>query len=167
VKAEVRLAPAAARDLPLVRELFREYARSLGHDLGFQGFAAELAGLPGSYAPPSGALLVARADGEPAGCVALRRLQEGVCEMKRLFVRPAFRRSGLGRALATAVMAEAARLGYRFMRLDTIATMTAAVALYESLGFTEIPPYCHNPIAGARYYQCELESTAAARGARP
>ena len=164
--AEVRISPPVALDLPLVRELFGEYARFLGHDLGFQGFAAELAGLPGAYTPPRGLLLIARADGKPAGCVALRRLEAGVCEMKRLYVRPAFRRHGLGRELAAAVMAEAARLGYRRMRLDTIATMTEAVALYESLGFTEIPPYYHNPIEGARYYQCTLSGGAAPTSAQ-
>lgn len=163
---EVRVAPAGSPDLPLVRELFGEYASFLGHDLSFQGFADELAGLPGSYAPPAGGLLIARAGGETAGCVALRRLEAGVCEMKRLYIRPAFRGLGIGRALAVAVMAEAARLGYRRMRLDTIATMTAAVSLYESLGFSEIPAYYHNPIEGARYHQCDLEGAAAPASAQ-
>ena len=152
----MRIFPAKKRHIPLVRRLFREYARFLGHDLSFQDFDAELAGLPGSYAPPGGALLIARVRGKPAGCVAVRRQEAGVCEMKRLYVRPAFRGRGVGRALAEAVMDEAVRLGYRRMRLDTIATMNEAVSLYRSLGFREIPAYYHNPIPGARYFQLEL-----------
>ncbi len=144
-------------DLVEVRALFREYVDSLGIDLSFQDFERELAGLPGDYVPPAGALLIARVREGVAGCVALRPLGEGACEMKRLYARPAFRGQGVGRALARAVIAEARRLGYARMRLDTLPSMGAAIALYRSLGFREIGPYRHNPVPGSLFMQLDLE----------
>jgi putative acetyltransferase len=142
---------ADADDIELLRTLFREYAESLGVDLSFQGFDDEVAALPGGY----DALLVA----QPAlGCVGVRALEPGVCEMKRLYVRPAGRGSGLGRALALAAVARARGLGYERMRLDTLPTMHAAHALYRDLGFVEIPPYRHNPIPGSAFMELALRS---------
>jgi ribosomal protein S18 acetylase RimI-like enzyme len=143
-------------DLPEVRALFREYADSLGVDLSFQDFDRELASLPGDYVPPRGALLLAERDGAVAGCVALRPLEAGVCEMKRLFVRPAFRGARLGRTLAEGILAEGQRLGYARMRLDTLPSMAEAIAMYERLGFVDIPPYRHNPIPGTRFLERAL-----------
>ena len=139
-------------DLDEVRALFAEYAASLPFALDFQGFERELADLPGAYGPPRGALLLARA----AGCVGLRPLDETTCEMKRLYVRPSARGSGLGRRLAVAIVAEGRGLGYAHMRLDTVPEMDAAQSLYEQLGFREIPPYRDNPIPGARFLELEL-----------
>ncbi|MFO1027851.1 MAG: GNAT family N-acetyltransferase [Acetobacteraceae bacterium] len=159
------IAPATeASDLAAVRRLFQAYADSLGVDLGYQDFAAELATLPGKYAAPGGALLLARmAQGEPAGCVALRPLPfDGCCEMKRLYVAPAGRGSGVGRALAEAVVAAARQRGYREIRLDTLPFMQAAMALYESLGFVEIAPYYDTPIAGTRFLALPLADAHAA-----
>jgi ribosomal protein S18 acetylase RimI-like enzyme len=137
-------------DLDAVKRLFTAYASALGIDLSYQGFEAELAGLPGKYAPPSGALLIARTmDGEPLGCVALRPLDDaGRCEMKRLYVSPRARGLGLGKALVDAVIAEATRIGYREMRLDTLPTMGEAIALYRKAGFQSIDPYYETPVAG-------------------
>jgi putative acetyltransferase len=139
------------------RELFLEYAESLGFSLCFQSFDQELSGLPGDYAPPDGRLLVAEYLGQLAGCVALHRLESEVCEMKRLYLRPQLRGRGVGRALAETVIAEARAIGYRKMRLDTVApVMPNAVAMYRRLGFVEIEPYCLNPIAGALYMELAL-----------
>jgi len=135
----------SAKHLGAVRDLFAEYARSLDIDLCFQGFAQELAGLPGLYAPPRGKLLLALEAGAPAGCVALRPLSDSICEMKRLFVRPAFRRKGLGRALALEAIQAGRSLGYAQMRLDTLTSLRKAIALYESLGFQRIEPYYESP----------------------
>jgi putative acetyltransferase len=140
-----------------VRELFLEYAQSLGFSLCFQNFDKELAGLPGEYAPPEGRLLLVECEGQLAGCVALHKLGRGICEMKRLYLRPQFRGKGLGRALAERVIAEARQVGYRRMRLDTVEpVMKDAVAMYRKLGFKQIAPYCANPIAGALYMELEL-----------
>jgi GNAT superfamily N-acetyltransferase len=132
-----------------VRRLFRAYADWLGVDLCFQGFERELADLPGSYAPPAGRLLIARVGSDVVGCVGLRPLEPGVCEMKRLWVEPGFGGHGIGRALAERIVAAAREIGYERMRLDTIpARMPAAQRLYASLGFREIPAYYHNPLDG-------------------
>ncbi len=144
----------------IVRSLFKEYADSLGIDLCFQDFQEELATLPGSYAPPDGRLLLAFHNDQPAGCVALRPLEPGICEMKRLYVRPAFRSLGVGKLLAEQVISEARTVGYRRMRLDSLPSMTAALGLYRRLGFREMPPYRANPIEGAVFLELELiEST--------
>jgi ribosomal protein S18 acetylase RimI-like enzyme len=149
-----RIAPVAGPgDLAAARTLFEAYAASIGIDLGYQGFAAELAGLPGKYAPPAGALLLARDTRSAAiGCVALRPLDRDACEMKRLYVAPAGRGLGLGRALGEAVLAEAARIGYREIRLDTLPTMAAAIGLYRRLGFREVAPYYDTPVAGTLFF---------------
>ena len=147
---------SSPEDLRDVRSLFEEYAGSLDFSLCFQGFDEELTGLPGAYASPVGRLLLARVDGVPAGCVALRRIGEGICEMKRLFVRPRHHGTGLGRRLATAVVEEARRAGYRTMKLDTMPSMAAAMSLYESLGFRDTEGYTYNPVAGARFMALDL-----------
>jgi len=147
---------ADADDVELVRTLFREYADSLEVDLSFQGFEEELAALPGGY----DALLVAAVDGEPAGCVGVRPLEDGICEMKRLYLRPAARGTGAGRALAQAAIARARELGYGRMRLDTLPSMTQARELYRSLGFVEIEPYRHNPVSGTAFLELDLGMSA-------
>lgn len=151
---------APAVDTDAVRSLFLEYQDDIGIDLAFQGFAEELARLPGVYAPPLGALVLARVDGEPAGCCALRPLFDSdhgnACEMKRLFVRRPFRGFGLGRQLAEHVIMLAQQAGYDCMLLDTLREMEAARALYQELGFTEIAPYYHNPLPGAHYLKLTL-----------
>lgn len=142
------------------RDLFLEYAEQLGVDLQFQGFNDELNALPGDYAEPRGALLLAMVDGELAGCCALRPIDDvdysNAAEMKRLFVRKAFRGFGLGRQLAEAILERGARLGYDTVLLDTLDDMESARALYEELGFEEIPPYYHNPLPGAHYLKADL-----------
>jgi len=143
-------------DLGLVRSLFEEYASTLGFDLSFQDFARELQALPGEYAPPGGAILIAREADLVLGCVALRPMEQGACEMKRLFVRPGFRGRALGRGLAEAAIAEASGKGYRKMRLDTVPAMIEAIALYRSLGFRPIAPYRANPIPGALFFEKDL-----------
>ena len=151
-----------AAHINAVRGLFVEYAGTLNIDLCFQNFDAELAGLPGDYAPPGGALLLALVDGEPAGCVAMRPLPEAdhtnACEMKRLYVRRAFRRFGLGRLLAQQLVDVATQSGHSCMLLDTLDDMEVARGLYTSLGFEEIPPYYFNPIPGAHYLKVELDA---------
>jgi len=150
-------------DLAMVADLFRAYAGSLSVDLAYQDFAAELAGLPGSYAPPSGALLLARdAAGQALGCVAVRPLDPPVvCEMKRLFVAPDSRGLGLGRALVEAALAAARTAGYREMRLDTLPDMTAAIALYRQMGFRPIPAYYDTPVTGTLFLGRSLQDDAA------
>jgi putative acetyltransferase len=143
-------------DLDEVRALFREYAASLPFALDFQDFEQELAELPGAYAPPRGVLLLAR----DAGCVALRPIDATVCELKRLYVRPSARGTGLGRRLVEAIVNDARALGYSRMRLDTTPSMTAAQSLYEQLGFREIPPYRPNPVPGARFLELDLATDA-------
>jgi len=143
-----------------VRAIFQEYADSLDVDLAFQNFAEELAELPGEYAPPRGLLLLAEVDGSIAGCCALRPVDTvdyaNACEMKRLFVRKAFRGFGLGRQLAEAVLDAARQAGYASVLLDTLDSMESARALYAELGFEEIPPYYHNPVAGAHYLKADI-----------
>ena len=149
--------PAALpADLPVVAQLFREYADGLGIDLAFQGFEAELIALPGKYAPPAGRLLLAWRGDTPVGCVALRPLDDGRCEMKRLYVRTAARGTGLGRRLAVRICDEARSAGYRAICLDTLSTMDAAVGLYTALGFRPTPPYVYNPLPGALYLALDL-----------
>ncbi|MGA8865944.1 MAG: GNAT family N-acetyltransferase [Candidatus Sulfotelmatobacter sp.] len=139
------------------RELFVEYAQSLGFSLCFQNFDQELAGLPGDYAPPEGRLLLAECEGQLAGCVALHKIDSGICEMKRLYLRPPFRGKGLGRVLAETIIAEARQIGYQRMRLDTVEpVMKDAVAMYHRLGFREIEAYRPNPMAGTLYMELSL-----------
>jgi ribosomal protein S18 acetylase RimI-like enzyme len=147
-----------ANDMGTARQLFQEYAASLGFDLRFQDFDEELLLLPGEYACPGGRLLLAWHDREPAGCVALRRFSGSTCEMKRLFVMPQFRGLWYGRRLAEEAIRQAQEIGYRRMVLDTIGSMRAAIGLYMSLGFTEILPYRYNPVPGVRFFALDLES---------
>jgi ribosomal protein S18 acetylase RimI-like enzyme len=147
--------PAAAHEMPTVAAMFRDYAASLGVDLSFQGFEAEVTSLPGVYAPPTGTVLLANPG--PLGCVALRKLPEdGACEMKRLYVSPNARGTGLGRSLAVAAIEAATRIGYRTMRLDTLPGMDAAQALYHSLGFEITAPYYDTPVVGTVFMRRAL-----------
>ena len=141
-----------AIDVSMVRDLFLEYARGIGVDLGFQDFQREVDTLPGDYDP----ILVAHWNSEPAGCVAMHPIDRATCEMKRLYVRPAFRGHAIGRALAERIIAEGRSRGFKSMRLDTLTTMTQAIPLYQSLGFVEIPPYRYNPIAGSKFMELDL-----------
>ncbi len=147
----------SSEQIAQARTLFLEYAQSLGMNLCFQNFEQELASLPGHYAPPDGRLLLAEYDGQLAGCVALHKWEEGVCEMKRLYLRPSFRGKGLGRVIAETILAQARNMGYQSIRLDTIEPiMKDAVEMYRKLGFREIAPYRPNPIAGAMYMERQL-----------
>lgn len=147
-------------DVDTVRALFLDYQADIGIDLCFQGFEEELASLPGEYAPPSGSILIASVDGEPAGCCAFRPMTNtdhlDACEMKRLFVRRAFRGFGLGRLLVDRIMTDAQLAGYTTMLLDTLSDMESARALYQESGFVEVAPYYHNPIPGAHYLKVDL-----------
>jgi putative acetyltransferase len=159
--ADASLRPAQfPEDLQTVRALFLDYQSELGIDLCFQGFDAELAELPGAYAPPAGTLLLACVDGEPAGCCAMRPLFNtdhlNACEMKRLFVRPAFRGFGLGRMLVERILSDGQLAGYTTMLLDTLSDMETARALYQEMGFVEVAPYYHSPIPGAHYLKVDL-----------
>jgi len=146
----------AGKDLKMIKKLFAEYADSLSLDLDFQNIDEELANLTGHYIPPTSCLLLAKYKDQLAGCVALRQLSDSICEMKRLYIRPQFRGLGIGRALAEAIIEQARRIGYTHMRLDTIPSMKVSRALYASLGFKEIEPYCYNPIEGAVFMELEL-----------
>ena len=154
------ITPDSPEQLAATRQIFTEYAKQLGIDLCFQNFEAELADLPGEYSAPAGALLLALVDGEIAGCCGLRALDSvdypNAAEMKRLYVRKAFRRFGLGRQLAEAVLDAARMAGYHSVLLDTLDDMESARALYAELGFADIPPYYHNPLTGAHYLKVEL-----------
>ena len=150
------IAAHSTEHLPVVRQLFQEYADATGIDLCFQNFTAELANLPGKYAPSEGRLFLAQVDGNVAGCVALRKIANGICEMKRLYVRPHFRKKGAGLLLANATIDAAREIGYQSMRLDTLSSMTAAIALYDSLGFRPIPPYYHNPNPDTVFLELKL-----------
>jgi len=172
--AATRIREATTQDdYRTVRELFLEYAASLGFGLDFQDFESELASLPGEYAPPGGSVLLAEV-GSPAetptpgaataGCVAVRPFSQGVCEMKRLYVRPEYRGLGIGLGLSRAIIKKARERGYERMRLDTVESMVEATRLYEALGFREIEPYRHNPLPGARFFELRLTEAGTIKG---
>jgi len=163
--AEIRWADIPG-DLIAVRSLFQEYADSLDFELDFQDFREELATLPGKYAPPLGSILVAKENGETVGCVAVRPLGDGICEMKRLFVKPSHRGKRIGRDLALAIIEEAKKIGYEVMRLDTVVAMKEASALYRALGFQPIEAYCYNPLPGAMYFELKLRVESSEHRAR-
>lgn len=149
---------ATSRDgIKEVKKLFLEYAQSLETDLAFQDFETELKNLPGKYSPPDGILILALANGKAAGCVALRRLTENICEMKRLYVRDPYRGLGIGRSLVRMIIEEATKLHYQYMRLDTLPTMKKAQDLYLSFGFYDIEPYVYNPVKGTRFMELNLK----------
>lgn len=153
----ITIRPATSPDdFVQARALFLEYASSLGFDLAFQDFDHEVESLPGDYETPSGCILLAEEAGSAGGCIALRPLEEGICEMKRLYVQPRWRGKGAGRLLAEAVLREACDRGYKRMRLDTVPGMDAAIALYRALGFRAIPSYRRNPIEGALFFERDL-----------
>ena len=155
---EIRLSQADSRELvATARALFREYAEAIATDLEYQGFASELANLPAPYLPPKGALLIAQVGAEVAGCVAMRPLDEGIGEMKRLYVRPAYRSFGLGRQLIEAVIRAARKARHRELRLDTLPSMMSAQALYRQLGFVEIAAYNTTHLPGTRFYALQLD----------
>lgn len=157
-KSSVQIVEAHERAfLETIRELFREYEAAIKVDLCFQGFERELAELPGAYAPPKGRLLMALVDGSAAGCIGVREIESGVCEMKRLYVRPAFRGMNLGRSLVEAAIEGAREAGYIKMRLDTMPFMREAIALYRAIGFREIEGYRFNPSDGALYFELGLK----------
>ena len=150
------LLATSAEHLENTRQLFTEYAASLDFDLCFQNFEGEMAGLPGEYGLPGGCIVLAMSGESPAGCVAMKKLEDGICEMKRLYVKPEFRGQGVGKELATRVIDKARECGYSRMRLDTVPSMKSAIELYRELGFKETSPYTFNPIDGAIYMEIEL-----------
>jgi putative acetyltransferase len=161
----VDIIPAKTSEhLDHIRNLFREYEQFLDVDLCFQEFEAELVSLPGKYAPPGGRLVLAIEGDEAAGCVAIRKLDDGVCEMKRLYVRPACRSRGLGRRLAQEMISQATRAGYTTMRLDTLDRLAEAMGLYESLGFRRTDPYYDNPLGGVVYWELQLDAESICNG---
>lgn len=164
--AKITITPARGpKEVAEVRRLFVEYAESLNFDLCFQGFDQEIDSLADIYAPPRSEMLLARVSNLVAGGVAVRSLDEDICEMKRLYVRPRFRGLGLGRRLAEAIVTVARGAGHAAMRLDTIESMTGARAIYESMGFVLIPPYYHNPVPGVVYYELDLTADDGRRAA--
>lgn len=153
----IRIVPAAEPpEIEIARALFREYADSLGVDLCFQGFETELAGLPGDYAPPAGRLYLAYVNDALAGCVGLRKIGDGICEMKRLYVRPLHRGQGIGRQLVLKLVEDARGLGYSKMRLDTLPSMKRAQDLYRDMGFKPTEPYRANPVPGALFFELDI-----------
>ncbi len=148
------------QEIAAVRVLFTEYADSLGIDFNLLGFEQELACLPGKYVPPDGALLIVREGEVVVGCAALRKIADGIGEMKRVYLRPAVRGKGVGRNLALAIIAEARKIGFSRLRLDTLPKLTEAIGLYRSLGFQEIEPYAYNPIEGVVFFELVLEPAA-------
>lgn len=154
----IKIIPAESeKDLEIVRKLFKEYAKSLGFDLSFQDFKKELTELPGDYTPPFGCILLAKDKEQIAGCLALRKMDENICEIKRLYVKPEFRGKGIGKKLSVAIIQKARETGYKSMRLDTVPSMKEAIALYQSLGFKEIKPYRYNPIEGTTFMELTLK----------
>ena len=158
MNSAITVREATAEDVETARQLFRDYAKWLGVDLGFQSFNEELASLPGPYVRPHGFILLAETENRIVGCVALKALADGVAEAKRLYVLEEYRGHGIGRRLMAALIAAARKIGYRAIRLDTLPQMTAARALYEMLGFRPIAPYYYNPIAGTAYMELVLDS---------
>jgi len=143
-------------EIALIRKLFMEYAESLDFDLDFQNFEEELQSLPGEYASPKGRMILAMDQNDVAGCVAMRPLRPGICEMKRLYVKPQHRGRNIGRLLAVKIINEASKCGYERMRLDTVPSMQSAQKLYESMGFKQIPAYRHNPVPGTMYLELKI-----------